>query len=60
MTATGTRKSEMRLGLLPPFSLDTVGHPSCLKALAQRIDMAGAESCRAVGHIPRAESYAAR
>ena len=60
MTATGTRKGAMRLGLLPPFSLDTVGDASYLKALAQGIEAAGAESFWAVEHILVAEDYEPR
>jgi probable F420-dependent oxidoreductase len=60
MTATGTRNGAMRLGLLPPFSPDTVGNPAYLKALAQAIELAGAESFWAVEHILVAEDYEPR
>ena len=60
MTAAGTRNGAMRLGLLPPFSTDTVGNPVYLKALAQGIEAAGAESFWAVEHILVAEDYEPR
>jgi probable F420-dependent oxidoreductase len=60
MTAAGTRTGAMRLGLLPPFSLDTVGNPAYLKALVQGIEAAGAESFWAVEHILVAQDYEPR
>jgi len=50
----------MRLGLLPPFSLETVGDPTYLRALATGIEAAGAESFWAVEHILVAEDYEPR
>ena len=60
MTAAGTRDGAVRLGLLPPFSADTVGNPAYLKALVQGIEAAGAESFWAVEHILVAEDYEPR
>lgn len=60
MTASGTRAGAMRLGLLPPFSLETVGDPTYLRALATGIEAAGAESFWAVEHILVAEDYEPR
>jgi len=60
MTASGTRNGPMRLGLLPPFSSDTVGNPAYLKSLATGIEEAGAESFWAVEHILVAEDYEPR
>jgi probable F420-dependent oxidoreductase len=60
MTAAGTRDGAMRLGILPPFSHDTVGNPVYLRSLAQAIEAAGAESFWAVEHILVAEDYEPR
>ncbi|MCB0996762.1 MAG: LLM class F420-dependent oxidoreductase [Acidimicrobiales bacterium] len=60
MTAAGTRDGAMRLGLLPPFSADTVGNPVYLRELVQAIEEAGAESFWAVEHILVAEDYEPR
>jgi len=60
VTASGTRAGAMRLGLLPPFSLETVGDPTYLRALATGIEAAGAESFWAVEHILVAEDYEPR
>ncbi|MBM3658186.1 MAG: TIGR03619 family F420-dependent LLM class oxidoreductase [Actinobacteria bacterium] len=60
MTASGTRDGAMRLGLLPPFSPETVGDPAYLQALATGIEAAGAESFWAVEHILVAEDYEPR
>ena len=60
MTAAGTRTGPMHLGLLPPFSLETVGDPAYLAAFARGIEAAGAESFWAVEHILVAEDYEPR
>jgi len=60
MTAAGTRDGAMRLGLLSPFSHDTVGNPVYLRRLVQAVEEAGAESFWTVEHILVAEDYEPR
>ena len=60
MTAAGTRSGPMRFGLLSPFTPDTVGDPVYLRAFAQAIEAAGAESYWTVEHILVAEDYEPR
>jgi len=50
----------MQLGLLPPFTPDTIGDPVYLRSLVQAVEAAGADSFWAVEHILVAEDYEPR
>lgn len=60
MTAAGTRSGPVRLGLLLPFTADTIGDPIYLREFAMAIEAAGVESCWTVEHVLVAEEYEPR
>lgn len=60
MTADGARRGPLKLGLLSPFTSDTIGDPVYLRSFAQAIENAGAESYWTVEHILVAEDYEPR
>lgn len=60
MTAAGTRVGPVRLGLLSPFTPDTIGDPVYLRRFATAIEAAGVESYWTVEHVLVAEDYEPR
>lgn len=60
MTADGRRSGAMRLGVLGPFTTDTVCDAGYLRELSTGIEEAGADSFWTVEHILVAEDYEPR
>lgn len=60
MTAQGDRNGPMRLGMLSPFTPDTIGDPAYLRGFATAIEQAGVESYWTVEHVLVAEDYEPR
>ncbi len=60
MTADGRRPHPVRLGLLPPFTAETISNPAYLQGLTRAIEEVGVESIWTVEHILVAEEYEPR